>query len=39
MNIALSPKIAYDREQLRTPAGFSEDAVRDISAALNSTLR
>ncbi|MBR0967374.1 Dps family protein [Tardiphaga sp. 538_B7_N1_4] len=38
MNIALSPKIAYDREQLRTPAGFSEDAVRDISAALNGLL-
>jgi len=38
MSSAVSPKIARDREQLRTPSGFTEEAVRDISAALNGVL-
>jgi starvation-inducible DNA-binding protein len=38
MRSAASPKIAYERERLRTPSAFGEDAVRDISAALNRVL-
>ncbi len=38
MRNAVSPKVAYERERLRTPSGFSEDAVRDISAALTGVL-
>lgn len=38
MSSAVSPKVAYNREQLRTPSGFTEEAVRDISAALNGVL-
>lgn len=35
MTTILSPNIAHEREHLRTPSGFGEDAVRDISAALS----
>jgi len=38
MSSAVSKKVAYDREQLRTPSGFTEEAVRDIAAALNAVL-
>jgi len=38
MSSAVSPKVVHDREQLRTPSGFTEDAVRDVSAALNGVL-
>ena len=38
MRNSTSPKVAYERERLRTPSSFSEDAVRDISAALNGVL-
>lgn len=38
MNTALTPNVAHEREELRTPSGFSENAVRDLSAALNAVL-
>lgn len=38
MTTEISPKTAYDRARLRTPSSFSEEAVRDISAALNGVL-
>lgn len=38
MNTALAPNVAHEREYLRTPSGFGEDAVRDIAAALNAML-
>jgi starvation-inducible DNA-binding protein len=38
MSHAISPKTAHEREHLRTSSAFGEDAVRDISAALNGIL-
>lgn len=38
MSTKMSAKVAQERERLRTPSAFSEDAVRDISAALNGVL-
>ncbi len=38
MSNTVSPKVAHEREQLRTPSGFTEEAVRDVSAALNGVL-
>ena len=38
MSTTLSAKEAYERERLHTPSAFGEEAVRDISAALNGIL-
>ena len=38
MRSTASAKVAYERERLRTPSGFSDDAIRDISAAMTGVL-
>ncbi|MGV6871846.1 Dps family protein [Pseudochelatococcus sp. B33] len=38
MNKTVSPKTAYEAGHLRTPSPFSDEAVRDIAAALNGVL-
>ena len=35
---ATAAKVAFEQDRLRTPSGFGEDAVRDISAALTGVL-